>query len=191
MPPLTQLAHEALRPVVRPGDIVVDATAGNGHDTCFLAQLVGLKGRVWAFDNQAAAVERTQHRVLEHHLTQVTLCLADHGDIRQLIPVDEYGHVAAIMWNLGYLPGGDKRHVTQKGSTLRSLEEGLPLLRVGGRATLLAYPGHPGGIEEAAAVAQFLQSLPENQYRVEIVTGPPGLGPSPRLFLIEKREQPR
>ena len=35
------LAQDALRQSLQPGAHVVDATMGNGHDTCFLAELVG------------------------------------------------------------------------------------------------------------------------------------------------------
>ena len=35
------LAHALWRSTVRPGDVVVDATAGRGHDTAVLAELAG------------------------------------------------------------------------------------------------------------------------------------------------------
>ncbi|MCD8509955.1 MAG: rRNA methyltransferase, partial [Bacillus sp. (in: Bacteria)] len=38
-------ARELLSRSVVAGDIVVDGTAGNGHDTLFLAKLVGHSGR--------------------------------------------------------------------------------------------------------------------------------------------------
>lgn len=45
-------AHDTLRKVVRPGDYVIDATCGNGHDTLLLAELVGINGHVLGFDIQ-------------------------------------------------------------------------------------------------------------------------------------------
>ena len=47
----TALAHREIEAVVRKGDLVIDATAGNGHDTVFLANLVGETGEVIAFPN--------------------------------------------------------------------------------------------------------------------------------------------
>jgi len=47
-----QYAQQLLKATVEEGDTVVDATAGNGHDTLFLAQLVGDSGQVYAFDVQ-------------------------------------------------------------------------------------------------------------------------------------------
>ena len=46
------LAAACLRQVVQPGDTVIDATMGNGHDTAMLAELVGESGHVIAFDVQ-------------------------------------------------------------------------------------------------------------------------------------------
>ncbi|WP_346419965.1 methyltransferase domain-containing protein, partial [Listeria monocytogenes] len=48
-------AHDTLRKVVRPGDYVIDATCGNGHDTLLLAELVGINGHVLGFDIQQMA----------------------------------------------------------------------------------------------------------------------------------------
>ena len=52
----TARAHRELAALVREGDLVVDATAGNGHDTAFLAARVGEQGKVLAFDIQAEAI---------------------------------------------------------------------------------------------------------------------------------------
>ncbi len=53
------LSHILLRERVKPGDRVVDATCGNGHDTLFLAGLVEAEGAVFAFDVQELALEKT------------------------------------------------------------------------------------------------------------------------------------
>ena len=45
-------SHQLLKEVVELGDFVIDATMGNGHDTAFLAELVGPSGEVFAFDIQ-------------------------------------------------------------------------------------------------------------------------------------------
>ena len=52
------LARDVLERAVRPGDTVVDATMGNGHDTLMLCEAVGPAGRVYAFDIQQDAVRR-------------------------------------------------------------------------------------------------------------------------------------
>ena len=45
---------------VKPGDFVIDGTAGNGHDTLFLANLVSDSGRVYSFDIQSEAISSTK-----------------------------------------------------------------------------------------------------------------------------------
>ena len=72
----TDLAHTILREAIRPGDTVIDATAGNGHDTVFLAEIVGSNGRVLAFDIQASAIEAARTRA---SATQVTASQLRHG----------------------------------------------------------------------------------------------------------------
>src|SRR5262245_8571181 len=100
-PRATELAQADVRGAVRPGE---SAVAGNGHDTRFLAELVGPAGRVFAFEVQPAAVARTEALLAEAGLTNVTLLLRDHADLAAVAP----GTVGAVMFNLGYLPGGDK-----------------------------------------------------------------------------------
>ena len=57
------LAREVILRAVEPGDTAVDATMGNGHDTRMLCEAVGPEGRVYAFDVQAQAVEKTRNRL--------------------------------------------------------------------------------------------------------------------------------
>lgn len=145
----TQQAHEIVREVVGAGETGVDATAGNGHDTLFLADLVGEGGRVVAFDVQQAAIESTRRRLEEAGLAgRVDLWCESHAGMVARV---ESG-VAAVMFNLGYLPGGDHARITRTEETLRALEAAAGLLRPGGVLTVVCYPGHAGGDEEAAAV---------------------------------------
>ena len=63
LPTAVEWSHRFIQERVQPGDWVVDTTAGNGHDTAFLANVVGEQGRVFAFDVQAAAIAATQARL--------------------------------------------------------------------------------------------------------------------------------
>lgn len=49
-------AHCLLRKALPEGGNALDGTAGNGHDTLFLAQTAGIRGKVWAFDIQPQAL---------------------------------------------------------------------------------------------------------------------------------------
>lgn len=157
MPTFTELAHAVVREHLRAGDVAVDATVGNGHDTYFLAGLVGPTGRVFGFDIQAEAVRRTEMLLKENGLANVTLTRGDHSRMAELLPADVRGHVAVVMFNLGYLPGGEKTITTGPPTTLAALDAAVSVLREGGLLSVVAYRGHPGGLAEADAVRDHLR----------------------------------
>jgi predicted methyltransferase len=157
------MAHGMIRERVHPGDIVIDATAGNGVDTCFLAELVGPRGVVYAFDIQEAAITATRKRLepLEAQLLlpDIRLVLDSHDVMKRHVEQDHVGSVAAAMFNLGYLPGADPSVITKTDSSLAAIEAAVSLLKPGGIVTCVLYPGHPGGGDEAEAVLQWAQAL--------------------------------
>jgi SAM-dependent methyltransferase len=164
LPRATDLAHAWVRERLQNGPgsglAAVDATAGNGHDTLFLARLVGPQGRVFAYDVQAEAIETTRRRLEAAGLLErVRLRLASHEELGENGPVD------VVMFNLGYCPGGDKKLITQVGSTLRALEAAVDGLNPGGLVTVVCYPAHPGGREEADAVLEWARQLDPRQFR--------------------------
>lgn len=151
------LSHLFLRRVVVPGDVVVDATCGNGFDTLFLARQVGEQGKVWAFDIQPEAIRSAEARLHEAGcLSRVKLVNAGHERL------DEYlkEKVRAVVFNLGFLPGGAEGAATCVGSTIAALEQAAGLLLPGGIITVALYTGHPGGAEEAAKVESWAAGLP-------------------------------
>lgn len=165
-PRLTQLAHEIVRTRLRAGDFAVDATAGNGRDTAFLASAVGPDGRVVAFDLQEVALRRTADRLRELGLRNVELMRVDHAELGDRLLPEMCGRLGAVMFNLGYLPGGDHGVTTRPSSTIPALRDALERLRRGGVVTVLAYPGHGGGAEETAAVEAFLRELPPDTWEL-------------------------
>ncbi|MEO5913728.1 MAG: class I SAM-dependent methyltransferase [Luteolibacter sp.] len=160
----TALAQELLRPVIRPGDVVIDATAGNGHDTVFLAECVGESGRVLAFDVQEAALVSARERVASAGFkNRVKFLHESHVRMGEHV---EAGSVAAVMFNLGYLPGEDHNLTTEGQETLAALEEAGKLLKPGGVLSVICYPGHPAGALEAAAVETWMAALANSGWRV-------------------------
>lgn len=184
--PLTALVHELLIPVLHEGAIAVDATAGNGHDTVFLARGVGSGGRVYALDIQEPALEQTRLR-LEHGglLRRVQLIRADHASLLDVLGHENQGRVAAITFNLGYLPGGDRSRITSAATTIPAVRQATTLLAPGGRMTILAYVGHSGGKLEASAVDEWANALGE-PFGVREVRPPGTPDRAPRLFLIHR-----
>jgi len=150
------LAHLLLRQFVRCGDRAIDATCGNGKDTLLLAELVGETGRVWAFDIQQAALARTSQRLTEAGLlSRVTLSATGHERLTDQVSAP----VTAIVFNLGWLPGGERSIVTRPATTLPALRASLELLLPGGLLLITCYPGHAGGDDETAAVVGWSQHL--------------------------------
>lgn len=155
---LTRQAHEAVAAVVGEGSLALDATAGNGHDTCFLAEQVGVTGHVWALDIQRAAIDATHSRLAEADLDErVTLVCDSHARVAEQVKRPGGQYLDAVMFNLGYLPGSDHARVTQPESTICALEQSMELLAPGGCLSLMVYRGHEGGEAEWRAIRSWLE----------------------------------
>jgi len=182
-PNVLEIARRLIAERLKEGETAVDATMGNGNDTLFLAQLVGEKGKVYAYDIQPQAVERTTERLKQEGvLDRVTIRLTSHEEMTLL---DE--EAGAIMFNLGYLPGGNKDITTQAQSTLRAIEAGLSLLRPGGIMTIMIYWGHEAGKVEKEAVEQYCRQLDQTKHLVLKYQYLNQQNQAPFLLAIERR----
>jgi len=182
---LTEVAHQHVALTLHIGDVAVDATAGNGHDTQFLAQLVGPTGRVFAIDIQPTAIARTQIHISTIGCSNVTLICGDHAQLQHLIPLEYREKIAVVMFNLGYLPDASHHIITQAETTIAALEAAIELLASGGLLTVMAYPGHPGGEQETEAVAYFLTKHTAINTNV-VETDTLGKRTSPKLYICRK-----
>lgn len=160
---ILDFVHKNIQQTVKAGDTVIDATAGNGHDTLFLASCVGAQGKVFAFDIQASALEATSNRLAKAgYRERVQLIQAGHEHLSEYIQ----SKVSAIIFNLGYLPGGDKNCTTQANTTLKAMQNGLNLLTDNGVSAAVLYPGHEQGKIEAETIQTWAKSLPQQQIAV-------------------------
>ena len=158
-----QYAQTLLHMAIEEGDIAVDATAGNGHDTVFLAKLVGPNGSVFAFDVQKEAVDSTLLRVLDYsYEDRVRVINRGHETVDQFIDKE----IGAAVFNLGYLPGSDHSIVTKPNTTIEAIEKILKLLKVGGMIVLVVYYGHEGGKNERDELLNYVSSLPQKYIHV-------------------------
>lgn len=182
------LAHFLVGQVLMEGDCTVDATAGNGHDTLFLAQCVGDRGRVYVFDIQEDALERTAARLTCAGLMhRVSLIHAGHERIKDYVPAG----VKAVMFNLGYLPGGNHRIITQPSTTLAALEQALQILAPEGIVTIVIYRGHVGGEEESFAISRFVRDLKPKKWVVVEANFLNRSDQAPFLIVIQKMKPSR
>jgi SAM-dependent methyltransferase len=186
IPNVLELAKTFIAQVLPKGGIALDGTVGNGYDTLFLAEQVGAEGKVFGFDIQAEAIERAHAQLDAMEMgTQVTLIHADHALLNEHLPSDISFHAA--MYNLGYLPHGDKSIITQSASTLAALGATFEKLVKGGVLTVVIYPGHEGGNDEAQAVLAWARSLSPEQAKVVWYQPLNARRPAPSLIAIGKR----
>jgi predicted methyltransferase len=160
-------AKVLLEKVVKPGDVVVDATIGNGYDTVFLANLVGDNGKVYGFDVQEQAIKATKDRLSQSGLLErVTLFHKGHEKLSESIPTRHHGLVTGAIFNLGYLPGSDKTIVTRPETTIAAIEQLLAIMASEGIIVLVIYHGHDGGAKERDTLLQYCQQLDQKSAHV-------------------------
>lgn len=185
--PLVDQAHAIVAAFVKPGDVVVDATMGNGFDTLFLSEQIGETGVAYAFDVQASAINKT-HVLLDEEgfPDRVRLIHDTHANMEQYLLTDGITSIRGAMFNLGYLPGSDKMLQTNSESTLVALNSVIKCLQSPGVITILAYTGHTGGREEAEAVKLWAKTLPTDCYEVDITVPTRRKNSPPELIVIKK-----
>lgn len=165
---ITNWCHKAIRDQVKPGDFCIDATAGKGNDTQLLCSLVGDTGRVLAFDIQEAAVEATSMRLYENGYDHIGSVILDSHANLSLYAAPE--SVSCIVFNFGYLPGGDHSLCTHADTSIQAIETGLNLLKKDGMMSLCIYSGGDTGFEEKDAILNYMQELDSKKYVVIMST---------------------
>lgn len=164
---ITKIAHERLSRIILLGDRVIDATVGNGHDTLFLAECVGTRGLVAGFDIQAEALHGAGLKCEDAGCRAIVdLYELGHESMDKVLSGWE-GKTRAVMFNLGYLPGGDHTVITRPETTLRALDLACQMLMVGGVLSVMIYHGHPGGKEEMREVLSWSGGL-DDRYECEL-----------------------
>lgn len=184
LPTAMRYSHTLLKEVLQPGQTAVDATMGNGFDTELLASLVGPTGQVFAFDIQEQALQATKKRLAEKELlAQVQLIHQGHETLADVVS----GPVHAAIFNLGYLPKGDKAIITLPDTTKTALEALLTRLVPKGRIILVCYYGHADGEAELKEVHSFCQQLPQEAFNVLSYQFINQRNQPPILFCIERK----
>ncbi len=177
--------HMVLDRVVTEGSIVIDATLGNGHDAEFLAGRIGTTGVLYGFDIQQEAVRAASDK-LKNHQGQLRLLGIGHEHLAASISPEHAGVVSAVVFNLGYLPGGDKAVTTVTETTIDAVTQALGVLRPGGIMTIVGY-AHPEGERECAALRQLLGILPQSEFACAETKFVNQRGNPPVGFVVYKR----
>lgn len=151
--------HNKLKEIVTQDDYVIDGTCGNGYDTLFLARLAR---KVYAFDIQELAIENTKERMKRNKIHNVQFVLDSHANIDNYVEEK----IKAAVFNLGYLPGSDKRVVTKGDSTITAIEKIQKKLVIGGLICFVVYTGKFGGEEESNDLLNYVNALDHKYYNV-------------------------
>jgi len=184
---LVELAQKRAKAHLQNGGVAIDATVGNGLDTLMLAEAVGVEGEVFGFDIQQKALIVTRECLSEAGtLERVELIEGSHADMERLISENYHANIDLVMFNLGYLPGGDRKIITKSRATLKALDAALSYLSDDGAVSVIAYPGHTGGDSECEMVSQWCEGLDAEMYQVERVIPETIRRRAPQWFWIQK-----
>ena len=179
-----KITHEYIKKAVSEGNTVIDATMGNGHDTLFLANLVGETGKVFAFDIQNQALENTSALLEKEGVRERAVLINDgHHNIEKYVD----NHVNAVMFNLGYLPGGDHSIATKFETTVKAIEQSMKLLSPGGLISIGVYYGGDSGFEEKNALMEWIKTIDYKSYTVLVLDYVNRPNCPPIAVMIEKK----
>ncbi len=180
--------HYLLAAHLKPSDVAVDATIGNGWDTTFMAELVGASGVVYGFDVQPVAIEVTRSRITGLQ-SDVRLHLQGHETMASIVEPHHHKAVRAITFNLGYLPGGDKNVTTTVETTVKGLEQARDILAPDGLITVVCYR-HSEGEHELLAVRELLTSWSQDAFTVVESQFINHVAKPPLVFVVAGRPSP-
>ncbi len=157
------LSHEFITKHTHPGAFCIDATAGRGRDTLFLSKLVGENGKVIAFDIQKDAIDSTKDLLEKEKVKNTQLILDCHSKMDLYAKKES---ADSIMFNFGWLPGGDHNIFSKSETSVLAIKKGLDILKPGGVMSLCIYCGKETGFDEKKALLDFVSSLDQKKYSV-------------------------
>ena len=178
-----QLAHHIWNLLLKEEDCVIDATCGNGKDSLVLASLLSQKkgSKLICIDIQEQALLNTKGLLQEkapQFFPKIEFLLGSHETLPAASP-------KLIVYNLGYLPKGDKTVTTQVESTVLSVQNALKILLPGGALSIMCYPGHPEGLKEQIVLKKLLNNLHPTSFSVTYCEWSNRTA-SPCLFIAQK-----
>lgn len=168
---------------IKKKDILIDATIGNGNDLLFLATLVPY-GHVYGFDIQEIAIKNTNQLLKNNKINNYTLFKISHSNMLNTL-TDKKGKIKGVIFNLGYLPKGNKSITTNYKTTIKALKDSLRLIQDNGFCLITIYPGHKEGKKEDLKIQEFLPTIKTTHFIKQFRNSPNPL--SPYLILITKK----
>ena len=190
--PHSDIAQPYWSSVMEAGDVVVDATCGNGWDSLYLLRALAAAGgsslmtcdiQVLALENAKSLLARELSALLDIDRSpepggDVWVCRPNEEFLQRhpaagpvtlhwklqshldLMKSQDESSIKVVVFNLGYLPGGDKNVVTVPEVTMATIEASRTALREGGCISVTCYPGHAEGRMEEEQVQADARRLP-------------------------------
>lgn len=156
------LAHHYWSLLLEVGDSVIDATCGNGHDTLFLARhcLAKDRGQLISLDIQTKALNQAKELLFSEVSEEILSHIHFLNQCHSVFPISLLeSPVKLIVYNLGYLPKGEKSLTTMVDTTLLSIQSAMQLIAPGGAISITCYPGHEEGKKEQEEIIKLMQNL--------------------------------
>lgn len=168
---------------LKKGMSVLDATCGNGNDSLFLKELIGEEGMLYALDIQEEAIVRT--KAILSSRANVKIIKQSHEMLKNLFKEEE---LDAIVYNLGYLPKGDKAITTRYDSTIESISQALSIIKKGGLIFVLSYRGHLEGELEFQKLSSYLKNISQSEYDIAYIEFINQQNSPPVMWVIERKK---
>lgn len=187
----TELALAICEKYIDNDGCAVDCTCGRGKDTLFLAKRFK---KVYSFDIQEEALESARKLLEENKISwdnysegnsaRVAFINDSHVNMQNYVK----GNSQLIVFNLGYLPGGDKNITTLQSDTLEAIQNGLKILKTGGLISIVMYPGHKNGLKEHDEIIRFAKSLPKEKFHCVYASMINQSSAAPQILWITKKK---
>ena len=102
-------------------------------------------------------IDNTTSLLEENSCSNYELFLDSHSNMTKHLS-SYLGKVSLVLFNLGYLPNGDKTITTNYESTILAIEDALKLIHKMGMILLVIYPGHENGKLESIKIHEYLDN---------------------------------
>ncbi|MBR0385890.1 MAG: class I SAM-dependent methyltransferase [Erysipelotrichaceae bacterium] len=155
---VTGRVHHQLKQYLSGRGIAVDATVGRGNDTLFLCQNCRM---VYGFDIQQEAIDSAEELLENNGCENFRLFCQGHEHLGDSVSEP----LEAVMFNLGYLPGGRHEMTTVSETTMAALKASLKLLKKNGIIAVVMY-SHPEGLREKDSIMKFVNELDPAAFHV-------------------------
>lgn len=169
---------------LKENSICIDATLGNGYDTLKLSQLLNGSGKIYSFDIQKIAIEKSKELFKKKNIDTSNIKLINDNHCNVESYVDE--SIDFFIMNLGYLPSGDKSITTNYSDVISFLDKVLLKMNSNSYGLVVFYPGHIIGMEEYINVTKYLEKLEQLKFNIIKIEHINQINFPPKLVIIER-----